>query len=213
MSAPAPVLLIAAASGERDGVKEMLERRGHQVTEVDESAQARTVLDTKPDPSLIIVLDLARPEALKFLRAPAVQRAGIPIVCVADRRKPEASVGGAAARDRRSRRASGARRRARCGDRQRRRVRPHRGRAEARARAGDRAAGGQRVRCVAGDPRNAGAGAADCPEPVQRAGARRTRHRPGIGGARGPCPESASRQAVHEDRVRDHRGGSLRGAR
>src|SRR5688500_7208467 len=69
----------------------MLERRGHQVTEVDESAQARTVLDTKPEPSLIIVLDLARPEALKFLRAPAVQRAGIPIVCVADRRKPEAS--------------------------------------------------------------------------------------------------------------------------
>ena len=91
MSAPAPVLLIAAASGERDGVKEMLERRGHQVTEVDEAAQARTILDTKPDPSLIVVLDLARPEALKFLRAPAVQRAGIPIVCVADRRKPEAS--------------------------------------------------------------------------------------------------------------------------
>ncbi len=91
MSAPAPVLLIAAASGERDGVKEMLERRGHQVTEVDESAPARTILDTRPDPSLIVVLDLARPEALKFLRTPAVQRAGIPIVCVADRRKPEAS--------------------------------------------------------------------------------------------------------------------------
>ena len=202
MSAPAPVLLIAAASGERDGVKEMLERRGHQVTEVDESAQARTVLDTKPDPSLIIVLDLARPEALKFLRAPAVQRAGIPIVCVADRRKPEASsealrlgIADLVARPVHDDELGAAIANAR-------RVRPHRRRAEARARAGDRAAGGQRVRCVAGDPRNAGAGAAHCPEPVQRAGARRTRHRPGIGGARGPCPEPASRQAVHEDRMR-----------
>src|SRR4029453_8948433 len=61
------------------------------VTPVDEGTQARTLLEGQPDPGLIVVLDLARPEALKFLRAPAVQRAGIPIVCIADRRKPDAS--------------------------------------------------------------------------------------------------------------------------
>ena len=91
MSAPAPILLIAAESGEREGLAEMLERRGHTVTQVEQAAQARAILDEQPDPALVIVLDLARPEALRFLRAPMVQRAGIPVICVADRRKPEAS--------------------------------------------------------------------------------------------------------------------------
>ena len=91
MSAPAPILLIAAESGEREGLAEMLERRGHTVTQVEQAAQARAILDEKTDPSLVIVLDLARPEALRFLRAPMVQRAGIPVICVADRRKPDAS--------------------------------------------------------------------------------------------------------------------------
>src|SRR4029453_16392523 len=91
VTVPPPILLIAAASSEREGVTEMLERRGHAVTPVDEGTQARTLLEGQPDPGLIVVLDLARPEALKFLRAPAVQRAGIPIVCIADRRKPDAS--------------------------------------------------------------------------------------------------------------------------
>jgi two-component system, NtrC family, nitrogen regulation response regulator NtrX len=91
VTVPPPILLIAAASSEREGVTEMLERRGHAVTQVDEGTQARTILEGQPEPGLIVVLDLARPEALKFLRAPAVQRAGIPIVCIADRRKPDAS--------------------------------------------------------------------------------------------------------------------------
>ena len=34
MSVPAPVLLIAADSGEREGLAEMLERRGHTVTAI-----------------------------------------------------------------------------------------------------------------------------------------------------------------------------------
>lgn len=91
MSVPPPILLIAAESGEREGLSEMLERRGHAVTQVEQAAQARAVLDQASDPSLVIVLDLARPEALRFLRAPMVQRAGIPVICVADRRKPDAS--------------------------------------------------------------------------------------------------------------------------
>ena len=91
MSAPPPILLIAAESGEREGLAEMLERRGHAVTQVEQAAQARAILDERPEPDLVIVLDLARPEALRFLRAPMVQRAGIPVICVADRRKPDAS--------------------------------------------------------------------------------------------------------------------------
>jgi DNA-binding NtrC family response regulator len=91
VTAPPPILLIAAASGERQGVTEMLERRGHTVTEVEDGTQARTIVEGQPEAALVVVLDLAHPEALKFLRAPAVQRAGIPIVCIADRRKPDAS--------------------------------------------------------------------------------------------------------------------------
>jgi DNA-binding NtrC family response regulator len=91
VSAPAPILLIAAASGERESLKEMLERRGLQVVDVDEAAQARTLLEPRSEPSPIVVLDLAWPDALKFLRAPVVQRAGVPILCLADRRKPDAS--------------------------------------------------------------------------------------------------------------------------
>ena len=91
MSAPDPILLIAAPSGERDGVKEMLERRGHQVTEIEEPAQARTFLEAPPDPPPIVILDLGQADALKFLRLPAVRRAGAPMVCIADRRRPDAS--------------------------------------------------------------------------------------------------------------------------
>lgn len=91
MSAPPPILLIAAESGEREGLPSILERRGHALTLVEQAAQARAILDDHPDPNLVIVLDLARPDALRFLRAPTVQRAGIPVICVADRRKPDAS--------------------------------------------------------------------------------------------------------------------------
>lgn len=91
MSLPDPILLIAAPSGERDGIKDMLERRGHPVTDVEDPSQARGLLENAPDPSPIVLLDLALAEALKLLRAPAVRRAGIPIVCVADRRRPDAS--------------------------------------------------------------------------------------------------------------------------
>ena len=91
MSAPPPILLIAAESGEREGLVGMLERRGHTVTRVEQFAQARPLLEGAQESGLVIVLDLARTEALRFLRAPMVQRAGIPVICVADRRKPDAS--------------------------------------------------------------------------------------------------------------------------
>jgi two-component system response regulator AtoC len=90
VSAPAPVLLIAADTGEREGLAEMLERRGHVVTRLEQAAQVRATLDEQPDTDFVIVLDLARPEALRFLRARVV-RANLPVICVADRRKPDAS--------------------------------------------------------------------------------------------------------------------------
>jgi DNA-binding NtrC family response regulator len=91
VTAPPPILLIAAESDEREGLAEMLERRGHTLIQVEEAAQARAILDEHPDPDLVIVLDLARPDALRFLRVPIVQRGGNPVICVADRRKPDAS--------------------------------------------------------------------------------------------------------------------------
>jgi DNA-binding NtrC family response regulator len=90
VSVPAPVLLIGADTGEREGLAEMLERRGHTVTRLDQAAEVRAVLDEQPDTDFVIVLDLARPEALRFLRARVV-RASTPVICVADRRKPEAA--------------------------------------------------------------------------------------------------------------------------
>jgi DNA-binding NtrC family response regulator len=89
VSSPAPVLLIAAETGEREELVEMLERRGHPVIQAEGAAQARAILQEQSD--VAIVLDLARPEALRFLRAPMVQRAGVPVICVADRRRPDAS--------------------------------------------------------------------------------------------------------------------------
>jgi DNA-binding NtrC family response regulator len=91
VSAPAPILLIAAESVEREGLIEMLERRGHAVSQAEQASQVRAVLDEKPDTEFVILLDLAHSEALRFLRARMVQRAGVPVICVADRRKPEAS--------------------------------------------------------------------------------------------------------------------------
>ena len=91
MSVPAPVLLIAAETGEREGLAEMLERaRPHRHAPRTGGAGRGRTLDEQPDTDFVIVLDLARPEALRFLRARAV-RANIPVICVADRRKPDAS--------------------------------------------------------------------------------------------------------------------------
>jgi CheY-like chemotaxis protein len=61
VTAPPPILLIAAASGERQGVTEMLERRGHTVTEVEDGTQARTIVEGQPETGLVVVLDLAHP--------------------------------------------------------------------------------------------------------------------------------------------------------
>lgn len=91
MTAPPPVLVIAAGSGERDGLVEMLERRGHGVTLADQASEARAFVETRAEHPFVILLDLAHQEALRFLRAPLVQRGGIPVICVADRRKPDAS--------------------------------------------------------------------------------------------------------------------------
>jgi DNA-binding NtrC family response regulator len=53
------------------------------------AAQAETKL--KAGRFELIVLDLASPEALKSLRRSGAQRAGTPVICISDRRKPEAS--------------------------------------------------------------------------------------------------------------------------
>jgi DNA-binding NtrC family response regulator len=69
----------------------MLHARGHVVTGVDSAGQARAALEGLDAADLVIVLDLADPKALKFLRDSTVKGGGIPVVCIRDRRKPEAS--------------------------------------------------------------------------------------------------------------------------
>ena len=53
MSVPPPLLLIAAASTEREGLTEMLERRGHAVTHVEDGMQGRTILEGQPEAGLV----------------------------------------------------------------------------------------------------------------------------------------------------------------
>ena len=62
---------------------------GHDVIEVESSAQVTTRLARGPVD--ILIVDLAGSEALKFLRKLAAQRGPIPILCVADRRRQDAS--------------------------------------------------------------------------------------------------------------------------
>jgi two-component system nitrogen regulation response regulator NtrX len=83
------ILLIAAESGDREGLLSLLHLRGHSVTVLETAALARTAIAEMSTEGHVIVLDLADAEALRLLRAPAVHRGGIPVICIADRRKPE----------------------------------------------------------------------------------------------------------------------------
>ena len=213
MNALPPILLIAAGSSEREGLKEMLERRGHAVTDVEEAGEARTYLDDAcRNRGWSIVLDLAGSEALKFLRTVTVQRAGIPVICVTDRRKPDAvsdalrlGIADLVARPVREDELGTAIANANEFAATARAPKPE------PPPAADVSTGG----LFGASPairENVDAGETHRAEPLQRAGPRRAGHRPGVGGARDSCPESASRPAVREDRMGDH-GAGMRASR
>lgn len=83
------ILLVAAQQAERGAMVTALTLPGHEVTVVDTAASAVTTLRTLPFE--LVVADLASVEALRFLRRSGAQRGATPVICISDRRKPEAS--------------------------------------------------------------------------------------------------------------------------
>ncbi len=80
------ILLINPDPVDRARLAEMLEPHAHAVLQVDSGTQARGRIPP-PGSELVIVLDLAGPDALRYLRGPAPLRGQAPVVCIADRRQ------------------------------------------------------------------------------------------------------------------------------
>jgi DNA-binding NtrC family response regulator len=83
------ILLISPQPADRDDVVASLNLSGHEVLVVESAAQAPARL--AQGTIELVVIDLASADTLRFLRKHTAQRGGTPVVCVADRRKPEAS--------------------------------------------------------------------------------------------------------------------------
>jgi DNA-binding NtrC family response regulator len=83
------ILLINPQPADRDDVVASLNHSGHQVLVVESAAQAPARL--AQGTFELVVIDLASADALRFLRKHSAQRGATPVVCIADRRKPEAS--------------------------------------------------------------------------------------------------------------------------
>lgn len=83
------ILLLSPSHVERGAIVTALSLPGHDVTVVDTAALAVTTL-----PSMrfeLVVVDLASMEALRFLRRSGSLRGDTPVICISDRRQPEAS--------------------------------------------------------------------------------------------------------------------------
>jgi DNA-binding NtrC family response regulator len=90
VSARATVLLIAPDTGDRHVVAAILERHGHIVVPI-LPAEGQSQLSSGQQLDVVIVDLAGGPESLRLLRSPAARRASTPIICIADRRKPDAS--------------------------------------------------------------------------------------------------------------------------
>jgi two-component system nitrogen regulation response regulator NtrX len=87
MSSLPTILLIAPDPGDRATIAGMLEQHGHEVLQATSGLEARARMQSAGS-ELVIVLDLAAsPDALRYLRGPAVTRGNAPVVCIADRRQ------------------------------------------------------------------------------------------------------------------------------
>ena len=87
MSSLPTILLIAPDPGDRSNIAGMLEQHGHEVLQAASGMDARRKMQAAGS-ELVIVLDLAAsPDALRYLRGPAVTRGNAPVVCIADRRQ------------------------------------------------------------------------------------------------------------------------------
>ena len=83
------ILLIAPQPADRAETVAALSRPGHDVTIAETATQGAAKLPAGDFE--LLVLDLASPEALRFLRRYGSQRGSTPVVCISDRRQPEAS--------------------------------------------------------------------------------------------------------------------------
>lgn len=83
------ILLLAAKSAQRERLASLLSARGHRVS-VATPAAGRAAEKWAPRVQTVL-LDLASSDALRFLRRYAAEPQRAPIVCLADRRKPQAS--------------------------------------------------------------------------------------------------------------------------
>lgn len=83
------ILLFAPPARDRTDIVEALPSSDDTATIADSAAQASTRLAQGGID--LIVLDLASPDALRFLRRLPSQKGHAPVVCVADRRQPDAS--------------------------------------------------------------------------------------------------------------------------
>lgn len=83
------ILLVAPQPFDRSAIETALSLPGHDVVVADTAAIAAATAPALPIE--LIVLDLASPEALRFLRRHGRQRGATPVICISDRRKPEAS--------------------------------------------------------------------------------------------------------------------------
>jgi two-component system nitrogen regulation response regulator NtrX len=83
------IVLLAARTPDREAVAAFLVERGYQLSVMEPSAAQPAKLGRGPIDA--IVVDLASSDALKFLRRYAAYPVRAPIVCLADRRRPDAS--------------------------------------------------------------------------------------------------------------------------
>jgi len=80
------IALIAPESPERTELAALLGARGYDVTVSDTSA---ALIEKVAASSEAVIVDLAARDAMKFLRRTTAQWRRVPLVCLADRRKPE----------------------------------------------------------------------------------------------------------------------------
>lgn len=83
------ILVFSSVPGAHDGLAAALVEPGHEMAVVESAAQAATRL-ARGGIDLLIV-DLASADALRFLRKHAADRGGMPILGLADRRRPDVS--------------------------------------------------------------------------------------------------------------------------
>ena len=84
------ILLLSPPSADREGIVSALVEPGHDVLLAEQSAQAISLLSGRTADALLVDL-AAGPDALKFLRRQRNQPSHAPVICITDRRRPEAA--------------------------------------------------------------------------------------------------------------------------